>query len=344
MLKGFCRHGLLVDALHWYNCIELYGCKSNGATFNLLVRALVQNYKVDNLKKILKKMAEAGFELDQSSAEMVRYDRKLSLEVLELLVPFMPYDHYAELLDDVRAMKDAEQKSGEKGARTPLREIPNTWLLELMKEEVEFPRNKCARSQADRAVNEEAEAKKLTEKLKNTKNTCDDKSGEKERAAKSAGEPKSKGAAAVEKEVTIDRLDIRVGVIKEVQKHPEHPDADSLYVEKIDVGEEEPRTVVSGRLKYIPLEEMQNHKVCVLCNRKPATMRGIKSQAMVLCASTSDNVEFVEPPEGAAVGERVTFPGFDGEPDDVLNPKKKVWETLQVDLHSDKNLVACYKC
>ncbi|KAM0038135.1 putative tRNA-binding domain, tetratricopeptide-like helical domain superfamily [Helianthus debilis subsp. tardiflorus] len=336
MIKGFCRHGLLVDALHWYNCIELYSCKSNGATFNLLVRALVRNYKVDNLKKILKKMAEAGFELDPSSAEMVRYDRKLSLEVLELLVPFMPYDHYAKLLDVVRAMKD---ESGEKGARTPLREIlpagrkigiPNTWLLELMKEEVEFPRNKCAGSQA---VNEEAEAKKLTEKL-------DDKSGEKEQAAKSAGEPKTKGATAVEKEVTIDRLDIRVGVIKEVQKHP---DADSLYVEKIDVGEEEPRTVVSGRLKYIPVEEMQNRKVCVLCNPKPATMRGIKSQAMVLCASTSDKVEFVEPPEGAAVGERVTFPGFDGEPDDVLNPKKKVWETLQVDLHSDKNLVACYK-
>ncbi|XP_021995003.2 methionine--tRNA ligase, cytoplasmic-like [Helianthus annuus] len=85
---------------------------------------------------------------------------------------------------------------------------------------------------------------------------------------------------------------------------------------------------------------MQNRKVCVLCNLKPATKRGIKSQAMVLCASTSYNVEFVEPPEGAAVGERVTFPGFDGEPDDVLNPKKK---TLQVDLlHSDKNLVACY--
>ncbi|XP_076912948.1 methionine--tRNA ligase, cytoplasmic-like [Bidens hawaiensis] len=74
-------------------------------------------------------------------------------------------------------------------------------------------------------------------------------------------------------------------------------------------------------------------------------MRGIKSQAMVLCASTSDGtkVELVEPPESAVVGERVKFAGFEGEPDDVLNPKKKVWETLQVDLHSDKNLVACYK-
>lgn len=59
---------------------------------------------------------------------------------------------------------------------------------------------------------------------------------------------------------------------------------------------------------------------------------------MLLC-----QVELVEPPAGAVVGERVTFPGVEGSPDEVLNPKKKVWETLQVDLHTNKELVACYK-
>lgn len=54
-------------------------------------------------------------------------------------------------------------------------------------------------------------------------------------------------------------------------------------------------------------------------------------------------MELVEPPKSAQVGERVSFPGFEGEPDDVLNPKKKVWETLQVDLHTNTDLVACYK-
>ena len=38
----------------------------------------------------------------------------------------------------------------------------------------------------------------------------------------------------------------------------QHPDADSLYVEQIDVGEPEgPRTIVSGLVKYVPLAEMQ---------------------------------------------------------------------------------------
>ncbi|MBA0588494.1 hypothetical protein Gotri_017118, partial [Gossypium trilobum] len=162
----------------------------------------------------------------------------------------------------------------------------------------------------------------------------------KEKAKKSSANSKEKPTA--EPEISITRLDIRVGKIIKAQKHP---DADSLYVEEIDVGEAQPRTVVSGLVKYIPLEEMQDRMVCVLCNLKPATMRGIKSHAMVLAASNNDHtkVELVEPPKSAKVGERVTFPGFTGEPDDVLNPKKKVWETLQVDLHSDANLVACYK-
>ncbi|XP_071706098.1 probable methionine--tRNA ligase [Rutidosis leptorrhynchoides] len=268
-----------------------------------------------------------------------------------LLEPFMP-SFSVEVLKQLNLplqLSLSDDKGDVAKAKTPWEFIPVGHKIgtpvplfkELKDDEVEFFRNKFAGSQADRAdraVKEEAEAKKITEKLKNTKIT--DKSGKKEKPAKSTGEAKTK--AAVEQELTISRLDIRVGIITQVEKHP---DADSLYVEKIDVGEEQPRTVVSGLVKFIPLEEMQNRKVCVLCNLKPATMRGIKSQAMVLCASTSDHtkVELVEPPASAVIGERVTFSGFSGEPDDILNPKKKVWETLQLDLHTDKDLVACFK-
>lgn len=51
----------------------------------------------------------------------------------------------------------------------------------------------------------------------------------------------------------------------------------------------------------------------------------------------------VDPPQSAPVGERITFSGFESKPDEVLNPKKKVWETIQPDLHTDNKLVACYK-
>lgn len=79
-----------------------------------------------------------------------------------------------------------------------------------------------------------------------------DGNGKKKSSAKSLNEAKNKAAA--EPAITITRLDIRVGLIKKAEKHP---DADSLYVEEIDVGEEKTRTVVSGLVKYIPLDEMQ---------------------------------------------------------------------------------------
>merc|ERR1711923_369300 len=141
-------------------------------------------------------------------------------------------------------------------------------------------------------------------------------------------------------EVSTYRLDIRIGKIVEVSCHP---DAEKLYVEKIDLGEPSPRTIVSGLVDFVPEEKMLNRMVVVLCNLKPAKMRGVESCGMVLCSSRAEPKE-VEPlgvPEGAAVGDRVTVEGEkEGEPDEVLNPKKKVWEKLAVDLATDGNGLA----
>ncbi len=40
-------------------------------------------------------------------------------------------------------------------------------------------------------------------------------------------------------------------------------------------------------------------------------------------------------PEGVPVGERVSFEGFEGAPEAVLNPKKKLWEKIAVDLKTN---------
>jgi len=123
------------------------------------------------------------------------------------------------------------------------------------------------------------------------------------------------------------RLDIRIGKIVEVSRHP---DAESLYIEKIDLSEEGGnRTIVSGLVDYVPIEEMQDRLVVVLCNLKPAKLKGVESKGMVLCASVTkdDDTKSVEPllpPVGALPGDRVHVEGYeDGQPDEQLNPKKE---------------------
>ncbi|KAM4595318.1 aminoacyl tRNA synthase complex-interacting multifunctional protein 1a isoform 1-T1 [Fundulus diaphanus] len=165
----------------------------------------------------------------------------------------------------------------------------------------------------------------------------------KKKPEKKGGEKAEKKQAAPSQEdakVDVSRLDLRVGRIITAEKHP---DADSLYVEQVDVGEAAPRTVVSGLVKHIPLEQMQNRMAVLLCNLKPAKMRGVVSQAMVMCASSPDKVEILDPPSGSVPGDRVGVQGFPGEPDKELNPKKKVWEQVQPDLRTDDCCVATYK-
>ena len=143
-------------------------------------------------------------------------------------------------------------------------------------------------------------------------------------------------------------IDLRVG---HILKAIPHPNADSLYVSTIACGDppgtentsehegQVVRTVCSGLNGLVPLEEMQGRKIIAVCNLKPVTMRGVKSAAMVLAASPrlmegeedihKGPVELVSPPQGAVAGERVCFDGWEGEPEGVLNAKKRVWESLQ---------------
>lgn len=82
---------------------------------------------------------------------------------------------------------------------------------------------------------------------------------------------------------SIEALEIRVGKILEIGKHPE---ADSLYVEKVDLGEPAgPRTIVSGLVEFCSAEYLLNRDVVVLCNLKPRVFKGINSQGMLLCSS-----------------------------------------------------------
>ncbi|CDF88921.1 ZYBA0S03-05006g1_1 [Zygosaccharomyces bailii CLIB 213] len=161
----------------------------------------------------------------------------------------------------------------------------------------------------------------------------------KKEAKKAAKQPQQAQAPVKPKPSAID---LRVGFI---QKAIKHPDADSLYVSTIDCGDADgPRTVCSGLVKYVKLEDMQQRYVVVVCNLKPANMRGIKSQAMVLCGSTEGAVELAQPPADSQAGDKLFFEGYQEEgPKSQLNPKKKIWEQIQPHFITTADCEIAYK-
>lgn len=290
---------------------------------------------------------------DQPTCSVVmRTSAGLVYLIASLLEPFMPsfsFEVLKQINLPLEQLSLCDGKGDVERAKRPWKILPaghrigtpKPLFKELKEDEADMYRGKFSGSQAERAdrkLKEKAEAE-ISEQLNKAK--LSDGNAKKGKPTKSA-QGSSKTASLPEAEISVSRLDIRVGLIRKAEKHSA---ADALYVEEIDVGEPQPRKVVSGLVKYIPLEEMQNRKVCVLCNLKPVNMRGVRSEAMVLCASNSEDtkVELVDPPEGAVIGERVKFPGFEGSPDDQLNPKKKVFESVQLDLQTDDELVACFK-
>ena len=93
--------------------------------------------------------------------------------------------------------------------------------------------------------------------------------------------------------ITIDELDkveFKVGQIKEVERVPK---SKKLYKLSVDVGEKEPRTVVSGIVPYYTEEELLNKQVMVVTNLQPAKLCGIESQGMLLAAGDDDVVKLM---------------------------------------------------
>ncbi|KAJ1631916.1 hypothetical protein T492DRAFT_591584 [Pavlovales sp. CCMP2436] len=137
-------------------------------------------------------------------------------------------------------------------------------------------------------------------------------------------------------------LDVRVGKIVEVWNHP---DSEKLFCEKIDVGEAEPREIASGLRAHYTLEQLKDRSVLVVCNLKAAKLAGFESSGMVFCASSSDKgvVEFVDPPVGAAPGDRMlTQSEFAAPATSNQMKKKKFMEKIGAELKTDGEKLATY--
>ncbi|ACV29533.1 Methionine--tRNA ligase [Anaerococcus prevotii] len=99
------------------------------------------------------------------------------------------------------------------------------------------------------------------------------------------------------------KVDLVVGKILEAK---EHPNADKLLVFKVDIGEDEPRTIVSGIKKWYAPEDLLGKNVIVVRNLAPRKMRGIESQGMLLAADFDDDLSLLSTLEDLKPGAKVS--------------------------------------
>ncbi|KQC14611.1 MAG: hypothetical protein APR63_13820 [Desulfuromonas sp. SDB] len=99
----------------------------------------------------------------------------------------------------------------------------------------------------------------------------------------------------------LQKLKLKIGTIQEVQKVP---DSKNLYQLKVDLGEET-RQLVAGMVPYYEESEMVNKKVVVVSNLKPATIRGIKSDGMILAAESSGIVSLLTVDKDVPPGSKI---------------------------------------
>lgn len=115
------------------------------------------------------------------------------------------------------------------------------------------------------------------------------------------------GGSVQNTEHSLAAIDLRVAKIISVEKHPQ---AEKLYIEKLDCGNGEQRTIVSGLVPYYESNELLGKNIILVYNLKPAKLRGTLSQGMLLATTKGKKVGVLEVPD-AQPGNKITFKDID---------------------------------
>ena len=86
---------------------------------------------------------------------------------------------------------------------------------------------------------------------------------------------------------TFMEVNLRVGRISSVE---DHPNADKLYVVRLDDGTDDGRTICAGLKEFYAPEDMEGKSVVFVENLKPRPLRGVTSEGMMLAADNGDGV------------------------------------------------------
>jgi methionyl-tRNA synthetase len=94
------------------------------------------------------------------------------------------------------------------------------------------------------------------------------------------------------------KLELRVGRILEAN---DHPNADRLYVLKVDLGEKQVQLVAGIKNSYAK-EELIGKSAIIVANLEPKVLRGVESNGMLLAAHSEDKIIILTTDKEASPG------------------------------------------
>ena len=150
----------------------------------------------------------------------------------------------------------------------------------------------------------------------------------------------------IKEEDSFAKVNLKVAEILDVKEHPE---ADKLYILQINLGEEK-RQLVAGLKPHFKPEELKGKHIVVVTNLKPAKLKGVESNGMLLAAERKKKAALVEAPkskpgdqvfiEGIGIGEsQITIKEFQAAQMTTKNKrviyKKQALKTKKEEISAD---------
>lgn len=156
------------------------------------------------------------------------------------------------------------------------------------------------------------------------------------------------GPPAGSPEEALCKLDLRVGKILSAEKAP---DSEKLFLVKLDIGEDNPRQVITGLQMHYKAEQLNGRSVLAYCNIKPAKLAGLASEAMILAATKdkgadNEQCQLFFCPADSKAGTHVQCGSYEvGCLSSTVSVKNisKVWAQVQPDLKTDGKCQASFQ-
>jgi len=136
-------------------------------------------------------------------------------------------------------------------------------------------------------------------------------------------------------EEPFSKLDLCVAKVIDVK---DHPNADTLYMLLLDIGKLGKRIIVAGMKPHYSKEEIKGKSIVIVTNLKPATIRGVKSNGMLLAADDGKIVSLLNPGDSQP-GTKVFIEGISGNPEKILEFE----DFKKINMEIDEQQKATYK-